>query len=53
MSDAKIRIGKKWCILGAIGCVCAGLTIGAIIGGAVILVVVADALVPQIACVDI
>ena len=49
MSDAKIRISKKSYILGLIGCMCVGLTIGAITGGFLMALVIAEALMPHCA----
>lgn len=53
MSDAKIRISKKWCILGAIVCLCAGLAIGIVVGGVVVMMILADVVVSsQVICLD-
>ena len=34
MLDAKVRISKRWVVLGGVGCLCAGLVVGVISGGA-------------------
>lgn len=56
MLDAKVCISKRWVVLGAVGCLCVGLTVGVILGGALLVVMLADVIVSaivatQIACV--
>lgn len=53
MSDAKIWISKKWCILGAIVCLCAGLAIGVVVGGVAVMIILADVMVSShVICLD-